>query len=454
MGGLAALPACKPSGSKLDAEVIILGAGLAGLNAARLLAAAGKDVLVLEGSSRIGGRIQTINHGKLGYTEGGADKIKASYSRIIQTANELGVDLIPSAEYQPETLYHYQGANYSRQAWSTITSPLFPAPFGASAPASPLFELAAQNNPLKSNHDWLDPKFSAFDISAQDFLLQAGFGGDAQKIMEKAFDGNSLRSYSMMNLYRALIDTPDAKQMKVKDGAQHLPEAMAASLPRKVKLDHMVSSISVETESVQIETTQGNTYRASFCICAMPFGALRNVTIRAFMPEAQTAAIRELPYTQILQIHLKAKIPFWDKDGLPADMWTDLPVERILAERDTNGKPTGLFRVLINGRGATRSIWQDRAKIKERVTAYMKTVRPSSEGLFELLAIQDWTKANPFAGGAYMHWAPRQISQWSSPMAMPSSKLAFAGEHVSRIHTGMEGAMESGEIAAAYLQAR
>jgi monoamine oxidase len=50
-----------------------------------------------------------------------------------------------------------------------------------------------------------------------------------------------------------------------------------------------------------------------------------------------------------------------------------------------------------------------------------------------------------------MHWAPGQISQWADSIAAPSSRLAFAGEHLSRLHTGMEGAMESGENAAFYL---
>lgn len=81
----------------------------------------------------------------------------------------------------------------------------------------------------------------------------------------------------------------------------------------------------------------------------------------------------------------------------------------------------------------------------------MKTVRPASKGQFDVLAVQDWTKTNPLSGGAYMHWAPGQIGQWASSIATPSSRLAFAGEHLSRLHMGMEGAMESGENAASYL---
>ncbi|MEP3890229.1 MAG: NAD(P)/FAD-dependent oxidoreductase [Hellea sp.] len=455
LGGLAALPACRASGSKLNAEVIILGAGLAGLHAARLLSAEGKDILVLEGASRIGGRLHTLDHGNLSYTEGGGEQIGASYARLIDTARQLDVDLIPDAPNRRETTYHFQGGTYTPADWKTLTPPPFPPPFEGGNPSAPLFALASKGNPLKSSGDWLDPKFLPFDISAQEFLSQAGFNGDAQKVIEQALNGNSLRSYSMMNLYRTLQLYAQSRGMgaslSVKNGAQRLPEAMAASLPRKVRLEQMVKSISVEAESVLIETANGKTYRGAQCICSLPFGALRHISIKAFMPDAQSSAIRELPYTQILQIHLKAKTPFWEADGLPADMWTDLPIERIFADRDDDGSPNGLFRVWINGRGATRSIWADRTKISERVSAYMKTVRPASEGQFDVLAVQDWTKTNALAGGAYMHWAPRQIGQWADSIAAPSSRLAFAGEHLSRLHTGMEGAMESGENAAFYL---
>jgi len=455
LGGLAALPACRASDSKLDAEIIILGAGLSGLHAARLLASEGKDVMVLEGSSRIGGRLQTLNHDDHGYTEGGGEQIGASYARLIDTARELDITLIPDTPTRRETSYYYQGQSYTPEAWRTLDNPPFPPPFQGRSPSGTLFALAGKNNPLTTAEDWLDPRFAEYDISARGFLLKAGFNSDAQDVIEQALNGNSLRSYSMMNLYRTLQLYTQSRNMgasmSVKGGAQRLPEAMASSLPRNVKTEQIIETITVESDKVIIETTTGKTYRATDCICTLPFGALRNITIKAFIPEAQSAAIKSLPYTQILQIHMKAQTSFWEQDELAVDMWTDLPIERIFADRKADGKPNGLFRIWVNGRGARRSIWENRSEISKRVSAYMKTVRPASEGKFDILAVQDWTKSNPLAGGAYMHWAPGQIGQWAETMAKPASKLVFAGEHLSRLHTGMEGAMESGENAAFHL---
>ncbi|MDA8708822.1 FAD-dependent oxidoreductase [Hellea sp.] len=452
LGGLAALPACRASTSKLDAQIIVLGAGLAGLHTARLLSAEGKDVLVLEGSSRIGGRVHTLDHGELGFTEGGGAKIDPGAKQLIETARQLDVTLIADDPTPRSTAYYYRGKNYTTESWRALKDPPFPPPFEKSLPSEPLRTLAAKANPLKTAQDWMNPKFNSFDISAQDFLSEAGFNGDAQKLIDQTLKGNSLRSYSMMNIYRRLyLDEASRRlgpSLSVQGGAQRLPEAMAASLPKKVKTGQTIKSITVETDKVIIETASGKTFNAEKCICALPFGALRHVAIKAFMPEAQSAAIRELPYTQVLQIHMNAQSAFWEQDGLPADMWTDLPVERILAERDNGGTPNGVFRAIINGRGATRSVWDNRANLPETVKAYMKTVRPASGGEFDILAVEDWTKSNTLAGGAYMHWAPGQISQWAEPMASRGANLFFAGAHLSREQTGMEGAMESAEIAA------
>ena len=223
---------------------------------------------------------------------------------------------------------------------------------------------------------------------------------------------------------------------------------MAKALPRAVKLDQKISQIEVRDTDVLIYTRSGRSFRAQHCLCALPFGALRRIEISAPLGDNQKSAINNLPYTQILQVHFEANIPFWNIDGLPPDMWTDLPMERLFAGRDENGEPNGMFRMWINGTGAIALAGQSNQDIQDAASLWLKTARPASDGKINVFAVQRWTEDNPMAGGAYMHWAPGQISQWADQMDRPAGRLSFCGEHLSHLHTGMEGAMESAERAA------
>lgn len=454
--GALTLAGCNATPSaRFDAEVIILGAGLAGLHAARLLSGEGKDVLVLEASSRIGGRIKTLDHGALGRTEAGGEQVGASYARILDTAAQLGVALTLDSSMPRGTCYSYNGRLYDGEAWKTSADTPFKRPFRGAAPNGPLFRLAAKNNPLLAASDWREAAFAKFDINAYDFLKANDISAEGRRVIEIALNGNDLSSYSMLNLYRSLQLYTQSRGMgvsaSVDGGAQRLPEAMAASLPRAVAMQAQVSAVTMDDMGVTVDTDSGKSYRAAHCICALPFPAARTIRgMTGLLPPLQRQAMAGLPYTQIFQIHLHIKGKFWERDGLPADMWTDSSLERVFADRDAEGEPTGLFRVWINGEPAQKhgSIRAHVSNTKEGIERQLRKIRPSIEGGINVLGTANWTQANPLAGGAYMHWVPGQVAKWAGKMGTPIRRLSFAGEHLSYLHTGMEGAMESGENAA------
>ena len=86
--------AASPTVAPLD--VIVIGAGLAGLNAALLLEDFGLRVRVLEASARIGGRLYTLDD-VAGKPEAGGNQISMAYARTVDTANRLGLKLEPNA---------------------------------------------------------------------------------------------------------------------------------------------------------------------------------------------------------------------------------------------------------------------------------------------------------------------------------------------------------------------
>ena len=437
-----ALPACRSSAEGFDAQVIVMGAGLAGLNAAMWLAEEGWDVLVLEGSDRIGGRLHTLDHGRLGRTEAGGEQIGASYARVRDRAHALGIELVADDAPPRATLHVLRGRLYTPETWAADNPAGLPDPHAGSTPGAALFRAAAASNPFAGPEDWA----GAVDDPALGELLEAAGMGEAQRgVLGHALNGNDLGSYSAANLWRSLQLYAQSRGMgpslSVRDGAQSLPEAMAASLPRPVRMGARIARIDADASRVTVACADGTTVLAPYAVCALPFGALRHVELNAPTLPAQREAISSLPYTQIVQLHFAATRPFWEEDGLPADMWTDTPFERVFMQRGPDGEPTGLGRCWINGGGAAEV---DLARFETAMAA----VRPSMAGAVRPLAQVRWTGGDPLSGGAYMHFAPGQIARWADVMGRPAERLHFAGEHLGRLHTGMEAAMESGERAA------
>lgn len=450
----ASLTACTATKPKFDAQVIVIGAGLSGLYAAMLLEDEGKDVLVIEADNRIGGRMKTLRH-QDGVTEGGGQQIGASYARILDVAAKLNVPLYSETGRGPATAYYLDD---QWQAAQELDVKLFPKAYRSTPPSSVLFRLLAKEPALETSDAWRDAPEN-MDISAAEFLSQRGFDAKAQNLIERALNANQLSTYSMLNLHRSLQLYRQSANMGatqyVEGGSQRLPEAMAASLKRPVKIGTKVSSIDLSGDRVAVTIAGARkTYHAEHVICTIPFAALshpKGPKINAALNGVQKEAIQSLPYTQILQIHGRANTAYWEQDGLAPSMWFDSPLERIFAQSDRNGKVTGFVTNWLNGVGTEGWLDGGEASAFKQLTDELSKVRPSLAENLNLLTTVNWTSSNPLAGGAYMHWAPGQARRWAADMGQPAGRLYFAGEHLSHLHTGMEGAMESAEAAAFHL---
>ena len=449
VGGLAggaaalALPACRASDRPLDAQVVVLGAGLAGLYAAMLLQDEGRDVLVVEAADRIGGRMFTLDH-EDGQTEGGGQQIGASYARVLDVADRLGVALYTEEGRGPGTS-HYLGGRWQDGA---VEVPEFPRSFQQTPPSSVLFRLLADTPGLASADGWweADP---ALDVSAESFLAARGFDAPARALVERSLNANSLATYSMLNLHRTWRLYQDSAGMGptryVEGGSQRLPEAMAASLARPVALSEPVLRITQTARHAEVVTAK-RTLRCEHVVCALPFPALRTIGFASANP-ARAEAIAALPYTQIVQHHFRTVSPFWEADGLSPSQWTDAPTERLFAGTGRKSELTGFHRGWINGEGCG-------APEAASAQSYLDTLarlRPATQGALTPLASVRWTRDNALAGGAYYHWAPGQARRWAGAMGEPEGRIHFAGEHLGMLHTGMEAAMESAETASLVL---
>ncbi len=444
LGGAAVTAACTPAIHRSkDADVVILGAGLAGLHAARMLVADGATVLVLEAADYIGGRMRTLD-GLPGAPEAGGQQVGQSYARIRSTALDLGLDIVPPAPggSRDKTII-LEGEVFDAREW--VTSPLnpFPEAFKRATPDTALFMAAAGVNPLADQYDWREAG-SEHDISADTFLQGFGFSDRARALCDIALNANSLGSYSILNLYRTLVlfsqDAGSGPSEEIQGGSQRLPEAMAASLPEgSVLLEMPVTSITVDDSGAEIRAG-GQVFRAPFVINTLPFPALSGLPLDAPLTAAHRAAIAQMPYTQIQQVHLA--LESGPGDDLPILSWSDTPIERVFPVRDATGDTVALT-CWVNGTGVRRNISDaEWSALAEETLLATRGIKARAQKVIR------WDKDQPLSGGAYMHWAPGQIRAWAEQILAPAGRLHFAGEHTSYLHTGMEGAMESAERAA------
>ncbi len=240
------------------------------------------------------------------------------------------------------------------------------------------------------------------------------------------------------------------KSKYVEGGSQRLPEAMAKNLSQPVRLNSYVESLHAMPDHVKLRLSgHSRPLIAEHVICSIPFGALRHVnTSDVNLNASQREAVANLPYTQILQFHGRVNENYWETDSLAPSMWLDNSLERIFADSDKDGSLNGFIRAWINGDGTKAWQSQSPSVALSNCLKQIANVRPGLAKVLDMRHVVDWTGQNKLAGGAYMHWAPGQAKKWAKDMGKPAGRLYFAGEHLSHLHTGMEGAMESAERAA------
>jgi monoamine oxidase len=438
-------------------DVIVVGAGLSGLNAALLLEEAGLGVLVLEGRDRVGGKILTFSDVP-GLPEAGGQSIGSGYGRLIDAANRSGVvleDVLPRQLKHPDIALVLDGAHVPKAAWPQSPRNPFPPPLRETMPWMYTPAAMARANPLQAIEDWIKAENARFDVSMYEFLKAQG-ASDA--MIDLAYDTNvsyGTSAHDVSALMMAFVEGFTRAQRnlkpaiyKARGGNQRIPEGMARRLQGGVRLKQAVTGIRADDGGVEVRTVDGRRYQAKAVICALPFSTLRHVRFDPLLAGAQRRAVATLPHQMITQVALHSKRPFWEQDGLPPTMWTDSQIGRVFA---IYGGATDdeVSSLLVTAYGL-KSAWLDRLGREAAgryVVAEMERIRPAAKGALGVAAYHSWT-LDPFSAGDWACFAPGTVTQFMPAMFQPHGRVHFCGEQTAVSARGMEGAMESGERAA------
>jgi monoamine oxidase len=442
--------------AQTEADVVIIGAGLAGLHAAGMLEDAGQRVVVLEGSERIGGRLHTLDD--LPHRpEAGGVQVGSGYARLIAHAERLGIPLVGGGEEPRDALYHIKGVSSTGADWPTSAGNRLEGAERAVPPAA-LGSLYARRLPaLASPEAWRSfERIAALDESYAQALRRLGASEEAIRLINANLNGSSVETMSALHIARtaAIFRSQPGPVRTIGGGSQRLPEAMAASLRSPVRLNERVTSIAEEVDGVTLRT-ESSTIRARHVICTAPLSVMRPTAPRAIRFAAPLAPAIEraraaIPYTSAIFLYLAARTPFWREDGYPPTLWSDdWRIGRVFVLSDD----PPILKVWIAGPNVGDAYRLGLGTNGAAVIAAIERARPAARGQLSLLRRFDWG-LQPFAGGIYHHIGAQQGETLAAATAHVGTRLHFAGEHLAIAASGMEGALESGERAAMTVLAR
>jgi monoamine oxidase len=444
---------------RYDADVIVVGAGLAGLNAALELDDAGTDVLVLEAADRIGGRVHTLDFGR-GPEEAGGTTYGPTHRRGLALLDRFKIE---TSQFTDDISYGYSvnGHMCVADEWPDSPGNRLVGDEREILPSRIDNYFMQKFLPFQGLDDWIKPENAEYDIPFGEFLRSHGVSDEALRLVNMCINTDDIETVSALSIFRDAIkwrdigyDDPknfnqygDAQYRPIfaANGAKVLPEAIASSLARPPLLNKNVRAIIYDDGGVTVHCIDGSSYSARAAIIAVPIVTMHGIEFDPPLPPTLRRIVMTAKASANTAIFMRATKPFWEEDGLPPSLWTDTIFERIFVGVSDTGDHR--VRVWINGDNAKRvDRLGDRAG--DFLLQSLAEVRPSTEGNLEMLGSYSWG-SDPLTGGEKYVVGPGDVTRFGKIMSVPVGRLFWAGEHHKSRDQGLEAALQSGERAAA-----
>ena len=442
----------------VESDVAVVGAGLAGLTAARELTAAGASVTVLEARDRVGGR--TLNHplGDGQVVEVGGQWIGPTQDRLAVLADSLGIATYPTYT-RGEHLVEYQG---ELRRYTGDIPKLGPHVLADMTQAMAKLERMARRVPLEAPWEakgaerldsqtfWSWMRRNVYTRAGRAFMEVAIEAVWAAQARDLSLLHVLFYTHSGSGLESLLGTEGGAQQDRFVGGSQLISVRMAEELPEdSVRLSSPVRRIEHGPDGVLVES-DGVAVRAQRVIVAVPPALAGRIAYDPPLPGLRDQLTQRMPQGTVIKCMAVYDEPFWRERGLSGQAITDEGPAKILFDNTPQSGSPGVILGFLEGDRAREWGARPAAERRDAVVGGFarifgeRAARPE-QFVERVWADEEWTR------GCYGCYMPTGgWTRFGKALREPIGPIHWAGAETAVVWNGyMDGAVRSGESAAA-----
>ncbi|XP_060078754.1 amine oxidase [flavin-containing] B-like [Ylistrum balloti] len=444
------------AGSEVD--VVVIGAGLSGLYAAKILEENGLTVSVVEARDRVGGRTCTIKGDNNGYTDVGAAYVGPTQDIVKNLAKELGLELTNVYEVG-KTIMNY------KSIWATFG--------GVVPPYWNPFKLLDLNNIIRTidrmakqvprNAPWMAQKAAEWDsMTVKEFIDRNCWTNAASDIL--LFVRSTLTSephevsflfflwfvHSGGGVMRLASVKDGAQEQKIIGGTQQLSEGMTKKLKGTVHLSCPVVSVDQTKEKVLVKDVHGHEYQGKYVVSSVPHALLNRITFYPPLPDLKLQLIQRMPMGSIIKTFMFYDKPFWREQNYNGMITSDFgPVAFCLDDTKPDGSHPCIMGFVLADKSRDL-VEMSESERKNILCQYYAKAFKMDVFLQPIDYIEKNWMAEEFSGGCYLGvMPPGVLTKYGRMLRKPLGHVHFAGTETATEWMGyMDGALQSGERAA------
>ncbi|HEY0756094.1 MAG TPA: flavin monoamine oxidase family protein [Ktedonobacteraceae bacterium] len=439
-----------------ECDVVVIGAGLAGLTAGRELLKAGLEVLVLEARERVGGRTYSRPASDGTLLDLGGQWIGPTQERLAALVEEFGIRTFPTYN-EGKNIEFYAGERAEYEGALPMGDPLAMMEI---IEAMLDLNLLADEVPLET--PWTAPHASEWDgQTVETWLLTHLESEHARHLLTLAVQSVfsvEPRDLSLLhflfyirsggNLNQLISIANGAQERRFHAGAQTISNHLAAHLGERVVLNAPVHTLHHAGPAVQA-VSDTLVVQAGRAIIAMPPTLAGRLRYRPALPAYRDQLTQRVPMGTVIKVQCVYERPFWRAAGYSGQVTSDRGAVRITFDNSPEQGPAGVLMGFMEGDKGR--VWGRRTREERRAEVIACFVSYFGEQAAQPVAYEElnWSEEE-YSRGCYAGvMAPGAWLGYGEALRQPLGKLHWAGTETATVWNGyMDGAVQSGERAA------